>query len=266
MAGLRRAFASLLTGLELPILHPRENPRKTGSISTVGGEIFFDGLDGCNSISVDVRGVYTLMTFELQGTSNGADWFTVPLTLKDPNQLKTLISSIPTAAVGAWEGDISGYSVVRLRNTSGSAPTGNPTIVMIGSNAPLSRTVVRDATFRCPTTTAVVGALTALTLAAPGVGLRHYITKIQVDRINGTAAALTPSTAVLNITTSNIPDALAFSVPQDALAPGAMSTPVDKDFGARPLAASSQNSNTTITCPATPGIIWRVTAYYFVAP
>jgi hypothetical protein len=265
MSTLARLFTSALTGALLPILHPRENQRRVGSINSVGGEVLLDGCDGCNSVSIDVRGTYTAMTFELSGTINGTDFIPIPLVLKDPNQLKSIISIIPAAATGAWEADIAAYSAIRLRNTNASAPTGTAAIVMVASNAPLSRMVVRDAAFRCPTATAAVGVAATLTLAPPGAGLRHYITRITIDRINGTATALTPSAVALNATTANIPDSLAFSIPQDALAPGAM-TPIDKDFSARPIATVAQNTNTIIVCPATPGVIWRITAFYFVAP
>jgi hypothetical protein len=265
MAGLRRLFASLVTGFELPILHPRENLRKVGSISGVGGEVLLDGCDGCNSVSIDIRGTYTVMAFELSGTINGTDFIPIPLVPKDPNQLKSVISAIPAAATGAWEADIAAYSAIRLRNTNASTPTGTAAIVMVASNAPLSRMVVRDASFRCPTVTAAVGVAATLTLASPGAGLRHYLTRITIDRINGTATALTPSVAALNATTTNIPDSLALSIPQDALAPGTIA-PIDKDFSARPIATSFQNTSTTITCSAIPGVIWRITVFYFVAP
>lgn len=38
-----------------------------------------------------------------------------------------------------------------------------------------------------------------------------------------------------------------------------------EDF-AYPIAASAQNAATTIVCPATTNVIWRVTAGYYVAP
>lgn len=49
-----------------------------------------------------------------------------------------------------------------------------------------------------------------LTLAAPGVGLFHYITRIEVTRINSTATAVT-GTTTLSITTTNLTGSLAWT-------------------------------------------------------
>jgi hypothetical protein len=66
------------------------------------------------------------------------------------------------------------------------------------------------------------------------------------------------------VTTTNLPGTLAFSFPADAAAQGT----VDRwreDF-AYPIASNAQNAATTIVCPATTNVIWRITAGFYVAP
>ena len=66
------------------------------------------------------------------------------------------------------------------------------------------------------------------------------------------------------ITTTNLPGALAFSIPVDA---GAAEGIYEKVFEpARALMASAQNTATTIVAGAVTSVIWRLTATYYIAP
>lgn len=66
------------------------------------------------------------------------------------------------------------------------------------------------------------------------------------------------------ITTTNLPGSLAFSFEADAALAGTLAR-YREDF-AYPIAAAAQNVATTIVCPATTGVIWRITAGFYVAP
>lgn len=105
------------------------------------------------------------------------------------------------------------------------------------------------------------GAAVTLTLAAPGAGLKHYLTYLAVDRF--AAATLTAGAAPVTVTTTNLPGSLAFSFAADAAAQGTLDR-WREDF-AFPIAASALNTATTIVCPATTGVIWRVTAGFYTA-
>lgn len=78
------------------------------------------------------------------------------------------------------------------------------------------------------------------------------------------AAALTAAAAPVTVTTTNIPGSLAFSFAADAALQGTIDR-WREDF-AFPIAASAQNTATTIVCPLTTGVIWRITAGYYIAP
>jgi hypothetical protein len=110
--------------------------------------------------------------------------------------------------------------------------------------------------------TGAAAAAVTLTLAAPGAGLRHYITGIEITR-NATAALA--GTATLVVTTTNLPGTLAWSV-GNAMAAGGTQIDVARDFP-NPLQSVAQNTATTIVAPV-PGaaVLWRINAYYYVAP
>ena len=112
------------------------------------------------------------------------------------------------------------------------------------------------------TAVSAAAAAVTLTLPAPGAGLRQYLTYLSINRF--ASALLTAAAAPVTVTTTNLPGTLAFSLPADAAAQGTL-YPWREDF-AYPLASSAQNTAMTIVCPATTGVIWRVTAGYYVAP
>ena len=66
------------------------------------------------------------------------------------------------------------------------------------------------------------------------------------------------------ITTTNLPGALAFSIPMEAAAQGSVYEKVMEP--ARAIMASAQNTATTIVAPLTTSVIWRISATFYVAP
>ena len=68
----------------------------------------------------------------------------------------------------------------------------------------------------------------------------------------------------MTVTTTNIPGALAFSFSAEAAAQGTLDR-WREDF-TYPIMTTAQNTATTIVCPITTNVIWRVTAGYYVAP
>lgn len=105
------------------------------------------------------------------------------------------------------------------------------------------------------------GALT-LTLPASGVGLFHYLARLEIIRA---ATALLAGTAVLTVTTTNLPGSLAWSL-GNAMAAGGQSFDLNAWWWPS-LKASAANTATTIVAPA-PGaaVLWRINAYYYAAP
>jgi hypothetical protein len=238
-------------------LHSRETLFTVASIGTVNGEIVLPS-DSSSAVMVDLRGTFS-MTLEVSGTVDGTNW--TPIPMRPINQaLKRYVAAITGTVAGVWAGACAGYKSVRIRCTAYTS--GACTTTIAASSIPLDQSLDGMITTDVGTNTGASGAAVTLTLAAPGAGLRHYLTYIEIARY--AAAVLTASATPVIITTTNIPTSLVFTFPADAAALGTL-FPLQEDFSF-PLMTTAQNTATTIVCPATTGVIWRVTAGYYIAP
>jgi hypothetical protein len=237
--------------------HPRENFRASATLASVNAEVIIE-CDGCSSFLLDLRGVFS-GTLEVSGTVDGDNW--IPLPVVPVNQAsRSYVAVITGTVAGLWEGKCGGYWRIRARCTAYTSGAFLTTIS--ASNALLDDSRNRLVTPILVTATAAAGTAVTLSMPTPGAGLRHYITYIRIVRF--ASALLTAGAAPVVVTTTNIPGALAFSIPADAAAQGS-AFPYQEDFS-YPIAVSAQATATTIVAPATPSVIWRVTAGYYVAP
>lgn len=237
--------------------HPRENILNTGTLASNGAEFIIE-TDGCASFTFDARGTFNL-TFEVSGQIDNANWQLIPV--RPINQASVLYAlSVAGSVQGSYAGECGGYDRIRVRCTAFTS--GSLTGTLAASTAPLSPLFLPNITPSIGTITAASGAIATLTLASPGAGLRHYLTYIAINRF--AAAVLTAAAAPVLVTTTNIPGTLVFSRPADAALLGTMDS-YREDF-AYPVAVSAQATATTIVGPATTGVIWRITAGFFVAP
>jgi hypothetical protein len=251
-------MAKLSKDLALGTLHPRETLFLSGNLGSLNAELAMP-CDGCASVTVDLRGTYNL-NVAVEGTIDGINWTAIPV--RPLNQASTAyVVTIVPAAPGTWTGSIAGFRSVRARcaaYTSGAA-----TCIVAASIAPVDQSLLGSVTNQIVTTVGAAAAAATLTLAAPGAGLRHYLTSLSINRYVS-VGPLTASPAPVTVTSTNLPGALAFTFEADAAATGTIAR-LREDF-AYPLAASAQNVATTLVCPATPGVIWRVTAGYLRRP
>jgi len=250
-------MAKLSLDLTAGTLHPREDIFAIANLASLNAEVIID-TDGCSTVVLDRRGTFN-MTTEVSGTIDGVNWQLIPI--RPINQAGALyLTAVLTTVQGSWVGSCAGYRQVRARATAYTS--GSATTTLSGSNALFPTTNVDLITPAIGTTVGASGAATTLTVAAPGAGLRQYLTYLSIGRY--AAAVLTASATPVTVTTTNLPGSLAFTFPADAAALGSMDR-WREDF-AYPIAASAQNTAVTIVCPATTGVIWRVTAGYYVAP
>lgn len=237
-------------------LHPRENLGATGTLGATNAAVI-TSCDGCNTVSIDLRGTFSL-TAEVQGTVDGTNWTLIPVR---PQTGGAFVRAIVGTVAGVWMGSCAGFTNVRVvdaTHTSGAATT-----VIVASTAMFDDFAKNGSvTPLVATVTAASGVIATLSLPAPGLGLRHYITYIRITRF--AAAALTAAAAPVLVTTTNIPGTLVFSMPADAALQGTVFA-YQEDF-AYPIAVPAQNTATTIVGPVTTGVIWRITAGYYVAP
>lgn len=238
-------------------LHTRESLFLAGNLGSVNSELVIPS-DGCSTVSLDLRGTFS-GTFEVAGTVDGTNWIPIPVR---PVNIAAIayLAAIAGTTSGTWVGKCGQYLRVRVRCTAYTS--GTASAVIAAENGVLDDSLNGAVTTTLVTATAAAAAALTLTLPSPGAGLRQYITYLSIVRF--AAAVLTPAAVPVIVTTTNLPGALAFSFPADAAAQGT----VDRwreDF-TYPLAASAQGAATTVVMPATPGVLWRATAGYYVAP
>jgi hypothetical protein len=237
--------------------HPRENFIGSQALSSLNSEVIIE-CDGCSSFLIDLRGTFN-GTIEVSGTVNGGTGchcLLLPVNLAS----RSYVAAITGTAQGIWEGKCGGFRKLRARCTAYTS--GSFTTTLTASNALLDDSLSRQITPVIATATGAAAAAVTLSLAAPGTGLRHYLTYLRIMRFASTL--LTAGATPVLVTTTNIPGSLVFSMPADAAAQGTIFA-YQEDFN-YPIAASAQATATTIVAPVTTGVIWRITAGYYVAP
>lgn len=241
----------------LETLHPREDLFITGNLGALNAEVI-SSCEGSSSFTIDLRGTFSL-TIELAGSTDGANWTAIPVR---PINIASVayVASIAGTTAGVWVGECAGFRRIRARVTSYTS--GTATTYLNVSNGITTKQLQMTLTPALVTAVGASGAAVTLTIPNPGAGLRNYITYLSINRF--AAALLVAGAAPVTVTTTNLPGSLAFSFPAEAAAAGTIDR-WREDF-AFPLASSAQNSTTTIVCPVTTNVIWRVTAGYYVAP
>jgi hypothetical protein len=255
MAKLSRDLATPPGGTST--LHARETLMVSGTLGSNGAEVILPA-DGAACLAIDLRGTFS-MTIEISGTIDGTNWIPIPVRPINVAAI-SYVAAITGTAAGLWAGKCPHYRAVRARVTAYTS--GAATVTLVADNAPLDDSLQGMITTGVGTVTGASGAAATLTLAAPGAGLRHYLTYVAIVR--SAAAVLTASATPVVVTTTNIPTALAFTFGADAAVLG-VDKVIREDF-AYPLAVTAQNTATTIVAPATTGVIWRLTAGFYVAP
>jgi hypothetical protein len=250
-------MAKLSKDINAGNLHPRESLFITGNLGALNAEVIVDA-DGSSSVTLDLRGTFNL-TVEVSGTIDGTNWTLIPLRPINTAAVQ-YVAAVAGSALGVWAGKCAPYRRVRARVTAYTSGTAIATLLT--DTAPLDDSLQGMVTPQLTTAVGAAGAAVTLTIAAPGAGLRQYLTYLRIVRY--ATVVLTANATPVTITTTNIPGTLAFTFPADAAAVGTVFT-YQEDF-AYPLATSAQNTTVTIVCPVTTGVIWRVTAGHYVAP
>lgn len=250
-------MAKLSKDLAAQTLHPRETIYATGVIGAINGEVIIDA-DGASSVTLDLRGTFNI-TFEVSGTIDGTNWTLIPMRPIAAVAIQ-YVAAVSGSTAGLWVGACGHFRRVRVRSTAYTS--GSATVTLSACNGILDQTTAGAATPLLVTSVGASGAAVTLTLPGPGTGLRQYMTYLSINRF--AAATLTAAAVPVTVTTTNLPGALAFSFGAEGLGQGVLDR-WREDF-TYPLASSALNTATTIVCPATTNVIWRVTAGYFVAP
>lgn len=231
----------------------------TATLGALNAESVSD-LNGQANMLVDIRTAAMSATLVFEGTVDGTNY--VALTAyTESTQVLTQAVVVTTTLAQVYALDVSGYKRVRIRV---SAYTSGSCVVATRASSADHKIL----TIPYPTTTTGTLLTTAntagtLTLAAAGAGLFHYITRIEIKRVNGTAAAVV-GTAALSTTTTNLTGAPAWTT-GNALAVGEHRDDVIAEFSGNPLKSTTANTNTTFVLPAGgAGIQYRINVSYYV--
>lgn len=232
----------------------RTDVRVSGSIASLNAEVALN-LNGESTVTIDMRTSAFSGTITVQGTIDGTNYVTIPVY----NPLTELYVTTFTAA-GQWVlTNIAGFRTVRCIATSFSS--GSATVNLsasLGVSAVYSKPIPANLT---ATTVGTSGSATTLTISSGGAGLYHYLCYLRIDRF--AAALLTAAATPVTVTTTNISGSAAFTFPADAAAQGTVYT--QEISPSAPIKSTNAATNTTIVCPATTNVIWRITAIYYVA-
>ena len=256
MTKLSRDMAGGLQGFAL---HPRETIFATGQFGAAGAEVITQTA-GAQSVAVDTRGTYTGLSFQVLGSVDGTNWTLIPMRPVNQAAIKYAVTVSAAAVQGIWIGSCAPYRFVKALCTV--LTTGSAFVTILGDTAALDQSLQGMVTTDVVTVTAAVGLIATLTIPSPGAGLKSYLPYLSVNRF--AAALLTPAATPVLVTTTGMSGNPVISFPADAAAQGSL-FPWREDF-AYPIAASAQATAIVITCTATPNVIWRATAGYYVAP
>jgi hypothetical protein len=257
---------SIITRQDGTFVPVREQRTISGTLAAVNAEVVL-ALSGDESAMIQVNAAgATTSTIVFEGSMDGGvNYFPVlampyyALTGTLPVNAQVLITEAFSAVIPFRVYAVATGSLTNLR-VRASAFTSGALTVRINSDPSFSihpNMFARVSTL-CVTVTAATGVAATATLPAV-TGLRHYIDRIEVTR--SATALLTAGAAPTVVTTTNIPGSPAFTFGADAAAQGVDKT-VAFDAGATGLAATAIGTATTVVCPLTTGVIWRVNVIY----
>lgn len=235
-------------------LHPRENLYGSGTLGALNAALAI-AADGCTSLAVSVAGTFSA-TLQVEASPDGTVWF--PLAVRQMGGTSPQWTASITAG-GAWWARLDGAAQqVRIRCTAYTS--GAASVSIAGSVAVTSVEAMVRGSDRHDTATGAAGAAVTLTSASVA-GLYQYFTRIIVSRFATTA--LTAGTTPVIVTSTNL-SSRALSLPADAATQGTMFSEIFEP--ATPIRAQSSGTSVTLVAPATTGVIWRLSADYYLAP
>jgi hypothetical protein len=223
----------------------------TVNIASTNAEVFFD-IDKQATAGIDVRGTFNLQLIA-ECTIDGINYFQVPIW-----NIATEAHIPVISAAGSYQVNIpSGSKRLRIRCTSFTS--GSATVALRGTEID-TFLYAKDIPALAATVTAAVGAVATLTIPAAGVGLFNYLVAVYIEKF--AAAVLTAAATPVLVPVTGLAGlpVLSFSASADALG-----TCVPKEIVPnKPIKGSASNTALVVSCPATPNVIWRINAVYYV--
>lgn len=214
---------------------------------------------------INVVGISPVMTLTISGSIDGSIFFPifcVPIsaTLGNVPNFALALTAEPLVAATTHRAYVCDTAALRKIRVAPTAYTSGVVNVSARS-APEAGGHLECARYASPlfvTATGAAGAAVTATLPA-SVGLRHRITRI--DILRSASAALTAGAAPVLTTSANLPGAYSLSFGSDA-APQGSDRWFNCDLSGAPIVANAANTASSITCPVTTGVIWRINVHF----
>lgn len=262
---------SVLKNLSGSFVPVRERRSIAGTLAALNAELVLP-LNGDANAMVFIESSSFAGTLEFTGSNNETETVFFPvlaypyspgcaggtiLNAATPVLLHALVAGNTTVAYAIPVGQLRRLRVRASAYTSGSCVCS----ILADANPSLHTDIELQAASLMVSATGASGAAVTATLPAV-TGLRHYIQRIDVTR--SAAALLTAAAVPVLVTTTNVPGLPSLTFGADAAAQGVDKT-VSLDFAAG-LAATAAGAATTVACPVTTGVIWRVNVAYLLGP
>ena len=229
----------------------------SATLGALNSEILMD-LNGSAVAVFDLRTGAGSLTLVFEATIDGTNYFGLPaLNILTETMLAAVV--ITTTQASQYVVGVSGYRRVRCRVSAYTS--GNVIVASRASNADTAiyaRPI--PATLGVTGTAAVNTGVTA-TLAAPGAGLFHYITKIELIKLYSVVGVASGAGTI--ITSTNLVGNPAWTTEQRAGAAGDTITVINWEQ-TQPIKSSVANTVTTFVAPAQLQTIWRWNIQYYI--
>ena len=266
----------------MSILYDARGNEFQGSLDTIGGQTITDArvagatlgalnaeilmdLNGKATATFDTRTAAGNLTFVVEGTVDGTNYFSLPMWAQNQLLAAALVAeqyvtqvTVATTHTGRYTVGVAGLRRVRLRISAYTS--GNVSVTARSSVTDLITYARPIPSTLHITATGLANASATATLPAAGIGMFHYITHIGITR-NATAALA--GTATLIHTTTNLPGSPAWSVGNAMVAGG---TQIDVVYEpTTPLKSLVANTATTVVAVAAgAAVLNRVNVSYYV--
>ncbi|WP_353268358.1 hypothetical protein [Gemmatimonas sp.] len=245
----------------------RERREISGTLGAINAEVVLP-LNGDESALVYVQSTAFVGTLEFTGLGDETAGY-LPIvaypyspgcvggTIPPAGQPLLIDALVAANTVRVYSVPVGQLRALRVRASAYTSGAANITISSDPNDTLNTAIAARPTTLFVTATGAAAAAVTATIPAV--AGLRHIIDFIRVTR--SASVALTAGAAPTVVTTTNLPGNPALTLGADAALQG-----VDKevvlDFGSTGFAATALGTNTTIVCPVTTGVIWRINVGY----
>jgi hypothetical protein len=229
-----------------------------GTLSSLNAELVMD-LNGKAVAVFDIRTGAMNATLVFEATVDGTNYFGLP-GLNPLTEAALAAVIITTTHAQTYVVRVSGYRRVRCRVSAYTS--GNVVVTGRASVADYSIYAKPYPSTIGVTATAVVNTASTATLPAPGAGLFHYITKVELIKLYAVVGVANGAGHI--ITSTNLVGNPAWTTEQLASVAGTVVKVIDWNCYGNPMKSSAANVATTFVAPLQLQTIWRWNIQYYV--